>query len=336
VKSDTALIGGVDRRDVATQAERRGFHGLWMGEVDHDPFLQLGLAATAMTNIALGTSIAVAFARSPMTTALLSDDLQGLSGGRFLLGLGTQVKAHITRRYSMEWSQPVERMGEYVAALKAIWACWDDDAALSFQGDFYTHTLMPPMFRPARHGHPRPRVLLAGVGSAMTALAGQIADGFLCHAFTTDTYLREVTVPALISGSCGSRADFEIVGSPFIVVGRTEEDLKSAEAVVRKQIAFYGSTPAYSSVLARHGWADIGAELHALSTRNRWAEMADVVTDEMMRAFTISGSPADAGRQLVTRYDGIFTRVVLHTAYPLGPDILPELLDAAGNSPSAT
>ncbi|MFG3022399.1 LLM class F420-dependent oxidoreductase [Streptomyces sp. NPDC048254] len=323
-----ATSGGLDPRETAVRAEREGFDGIWASELKHDPFLSLGLAATVSERIALGTSIAVSFARSPMTTAVLANDLQSLSGGRFLLGLGSQIKPHITRRFSMPWSHPAPRMREYVLALRAIWACWHDGFPLDFKGDFYQHTLMTPMFTPEPHGHGAPPVLLAGVGETMTKVAGEVADGFLCHAFTTERYLREVTLPALVRGRGRDLDGFEIVGSPFVAVGRTEEDIKAAADAVRGQIAFYGSTPAYRPVLALHGWDALGDELHALSKAGRWAEMGGLITDEMLHAFAIVGDPAWAGRELVRRYGDVFTRAPLYTFSPTDPAVFAELVDA--------
>ncbi|WP_084532341.1 TIGR03617 family F420-dependent LLM class oxidoreductase [Nocardia miyunensis] len=295
MKIDTSLpiTASLDPRDAAARAEREGFDGVWASEINHDPFLALGLAATATDRITLGTAIALSFARNPMSTAVLANDLQVLSGGRLLLGLGTQVRAHITRRFGMPWSHPAARLREFVLAMRAIWSCWYDGVPLDFRGQFFTHTLMTPMFTPEPHPSGPPRVLLAGVGELMTEVAGEVADGFLCHGFTTEAYLREVTLPALARGRQHAGAGmggFDIVGAPFLVVGRTESELATAAAAVRGQIAFYGSTPAYRAVLDRHGWGALGEELHALSRANRWAEMAGLIDDEVLDAFVWAGS----------------------------------------------
>jgi probable F420-dependent oxidoreductase len=231
-----ALDGPVDVRRDAAAAERDGVDGFWLSEVRHDPFVGLAVAATATERVQLGTAIALAFARNPMTTAALANDLQALSGGRLLLGLGTQVKAHITRRFSMPWSHPAPRMREYVLALRAIWDTWHTGAPLDFRGDFYSHTLMTPMFTPQAHGFGAPPVLLAGVGETMTEVAGEVADGFLTHGFTTERYLREVTLPALGRGRerTGRTLDgFTVKGSPMVATGRTEAELEKAEVVRR-------------------------------------------------------------------------------------------------------
>jgi probable F420-dependent oxidoreductase len=339
MKIDTMMPSGPpDPRAAAARAERDGYDGVWTGEVRHDPFLALGLAATATGRIALGTAIALAFARNPMSTAVLANDLQALSCGRLLLGLGSQVRGHITRRFAMPWSRPAARMREYVLAMRAIWACWYDDVPLDFRGEFYTHTLMTPMFTPEPHAHGAPAVLLAGVGEAMTDVAGEVADGFLCHGFTTEAYLREVTLPALVKARRRGGVDlagFEIVGSPFVVVGRTEEELADATAAVRGQLAFYASTPAYRPVLERHGWGGLGDELHRLSKAGRWSEMAGLVDDDVLRVFAVVGEPAEVGREYVRRYGDVFTRASITTPYPAEPDLLAEVADVVRAASSA-
>jgi probable F420-dependent oxidoreductase len=327
----TALDGPVDVRRDAEAAEREGFDGFCLSEIRHDPFVGLALAAMATERVQLGTAIAVAFARSPMTTAAAADDLQALSGGRLLLGLGTQVKAHITRRFSMPWSHPAPRMREYVLAMRAIWDTWHTGAPLEFRGEFYSHTLMTPMFEPQRHGFGPPPVLLAGVGETMTEVAGEVADGFLPHGFTTERYLREITLPALRRGreAAGRTLDgFSIKGSPLVAAGRTPEERATAVTGVKSQIAFYGSTPAYRPVLELHGWGELGDRLHALSREGRWPEMGALVDDEVLDAFAVVGSPADAGAELVRRYGDVFDRAALYTPYRADPAMTQELVAA--------
>jgi probable F420-dependent oxidoreductase len=332
MRIDTMLPSGTpDPRAAAAQAECDGYDGVWASEIRHDPFLSLGLAATATDRITLGTAIALSFARNPMSTAVLANDLQALSGGRLLLGLGTQVRAHITRRFGMPWSRPAARMRDYVLAMRAIWACWYDGIPLDHRGEFYEHTLMTPMFTPEHHGHGAPGVLLAGVGEAMTIVAGEVADGFLCHGFTTEAYLREVTLPALERGRARGGAGlsgFDIVGSPFVVVGRTEEEMAAAVASVRGQLAFYASTPAYRPVLERHGWGELGDELHALSRAGRWSELGGRLDDDVVRAFAIVGEPAEVGREYARRFGDVFTRASICTPYPADPTLLAEVADA--------
>ncbi len=248
-----------DVADMARQAEESGFDGVSFSEVVSDPILHLTIAAGATERVDLLTNIVVAFARSPMTLAVQGRALQDYSGGRLTLGLGSQIKPHIEKRFSMPWSAPAARMAEFVSAMRAIWDSWATGAKLDFRGDFYTHTLMTPMFTPLSE-QPAPEVLLAAVGEKMTETAGRVADGILLHPFTTEQYVREVTLPALARGRTASGApegDPEIIASGFIVTGNTDEELATSKAAVRRQIAFYGSTPAYRPVLDLHGLGDL-------------------------------------------------------------------------------
>jgi len=320
-----------DTRPAAAEAERAGYAGIWTSEVKHDPFIAVALAATVTERIELGTAIAVAFARSPMTTAFQANDLQMLSQGRLLLGLGSQIRAHITRRFSMPWSHPALRMREYILAMRAIWDCWHSGAKLDFRGDFYSHTLMTPFFNPGPNPYGAPRVLLAGVGAAMTRVAGEVADGFLCHGFTTERYLREVTLPAL--GRI--RAGFEISGSPLVVTGRTEEEMARARRGVREQIAFYGSTPAYRPVLELHGWGELSEELHALSRQGKWQQMGTLIDDQVLDAFAVTAEPGRVAAGLLRRYGDVMTRMTLYTPYGIDPAVTRQIaadLRAAGPS----
>jgi probable F420-dependent oxidoreductase len=316
VDTGVSMTATADSRPAAAEAERAGYAAVWTSEVRHDPFIAVALAAIATERVQLGTSIAVAFARNPMTTAVQANDLQQLSQGRLLLGLGSQIRAHITRRFSMPWSHPAARMREYILALRAIWDCWHDGAKLDFRGDFYSHTLMTPFFNPGPNPYGAPRVLLAGVGQAMTRVAGEVADGFLCHGFTTERYLREVTLPALTQGRA-DLAGFEVSGSPLVVTGRTEEEMNEARRGVREQIAFYGSTPAYRPVLERHGWGALSDELHALSRQGRWQQMGTLVDDQVLDAFAVTAEPGQVAAELLRRYGDIMTRMTLYTPYAI-------------------
>ena len=244
----------------AKDTEAAGYDGAWTAETSHDPFLPHVLAAEHTERLELGTSIAVAFARNPMNLANLAWDLQSYSKGRFILGLGSQIKPHITKRFSMEWSHPAPRMRELILAIRAIWDTWQNGTPLAFRGEFYTHTLMTPFFTPDAKdvaGFGVPRIFLAGVGELMTEVAGEVCDGFICHGFTTERYLREVTLPALARGraKAGKTMEgFEIVGPSFVVTGNDDAEMAAAEQGTRQQIAFYGSTPAYKGVLELHGW----------------------------------------------------------------------------------
>lgn len=300
-------------------AEASGYDVAWLPETNHDPLLTAAAAGRATQRIGIGTSILVAFARSPMTTAVAANDLQFYTGGRFLLGLGSQIQAHITRRFSMPWSDPAKRMREYIAAVRAIWATWETGDPLDFQGDYYTHTLMTPMFSPGPNQYGNPPVLLAGVGPQMTRVAGEVADGFMAHSFTTPRYFREVTRAGLADGRAASGRTldgFEINGFPFVVTGLTEEAMTTTARAARKQIAFYASTPAYRAVLELHGWGDLGVELTALSKQGEWDTMATLIDDQILDAFAIVAEPAEVADRLLERYGDLFTRM---TPYPLGP-----------------
>jgi probable F420-dependent oxidoreductase len=254
----------------ARQLESQGFDGALSAEVANDPFLPILLGAEHSTRLELMTSIAVAFARSPMTLAQTAHDLNVFSKGRFILGLGSQVRAHVTRRFSMPWSHPAARMRELILAMRAIWASWYEGKKLDFQGEFYQHTLMTPMFTPSEKTYGAPRVTVAGVNPRMTEIAGEVADGFVAHGFTTERYLREVTVPAIERGlakSGRSRASFELCCPVFTVTGDDERAFLASRDAVRAQIAFYGSTPAYRPVLELHGWGELQSELNALTRR---------------------------------------------------------------------
>ncbi len=308
------------------EAEEAGYSGVWTAETSHDPFFPLLLAAEHSTTIELGTSIAVAFARNPMTMANVGWDLQSYSQGRFILGLGSQIKPHIEKRFSMEWSHPAARMREFVLAMRAIWDTWQNGTKLEFRGEFYKHTLMTPFFAPDAAevaGFGPPRVFLAGVGELMTEVAGEVCDGFICHGFTTEKYLREVTLPALQRGRAkvGKTMDgFEIVGPSFVVTGNNDQELEAAAQGTRQQIAFYGSTPAYRGVLDIHGWGGMQEELNALSKQGKWVEMGNVINDEVLNTFAVVGEPEHIGRELHARYGDCIQRISFYAPYKSNPD----------------
>ena len=310
----------------AKEAESAGYTGAWTAETNHDPFFPLLLAAEHTKKIELGTSIAVAFARNPMTLANIGWDLQSYSQGRFILGLGSQIKPHITKRFSMEWSKPAARMREMILAIRAIWDTWENGTPLNFRGDFYTHTLMTPFFTPDRAdlaGFGTPKIFLAGVGELMTEVAGEVCDGFICHGFTTEKYLREVTIPALARGraKAGKTMDgFEIVGPSFIVTGNTEAEMTQAAAGTRQQIAFYGSTPAYRGVLDIHGWGGLQDELNTLSKQGKWVEMGNLINDEILNTFAVVGAPEQVAPELKRRYDDVIQRISFYAPYKSNPE----------------
>ncbi|WP_421119361.1 LLM class F420-dependent oxidoreductase [Aquihabitans daechungensis] len=324
---------GSDLAKAAAQAqvqEELGFDGLWAAETNHDPFLALTLAAEHTERIELGTGIAVAFARSPMTLAQTAYNLNAFAEGRFLLGLGSQIKAHITRRFSMPWSHPAARMREFVLAMQAIWESWEQGTKLDFRGDFYEHTLMTPFFNPGANAFGGPRVFLAAVGELMTKTAGEVCDGMLCHGFTTESYLREVTMRALGEGFAAggrSRTDIQLSLPAFVVTGTTEEEMAAAAAGVREQIAFYGSTPAYRGVLEHHGWGELQTELNALSKQGEWKQMGTLVDDEILRTFAVVAEPDQVGDELLRRFGDLVDRVSFYAPYQASSDAFAPAID---------
>lgn len=315
---------GIDTRADAANAEAAGYSGIWTSETKHDPFLAVALAAVETDRIELGTSLVIAFARNPMSTAVQANDVQLLSKGRLLLGLGSQIKPHITRRFSMPWSHPAPRMREFILAMRAIWGCWDTGSKLDFRGDFYTHTLMTPFFNPGPNPYGPPAVLLAGVGEVMTAVAGEVADGFVCHGFTTERYVREVTLPALALGRSRTGADlggYEVSGQPLVATATTPEAMDAAIRAVREQIAFYGSTPAYRPVLDLHGWGELSDALHQLSVQGRWKEMGDLIDDDVLNAFAVVDEPDRVAGTLLRRFGDVMTRMTLYLPYESDPGI---------------
>ncbi|MBK8333716.1 MAG: LLM class F420-dependent oxidoreductase [Acidimicrobiaceae bacterium] len=318
----------------AKELEAAGYTGAWTAETSHDPFFPLLLAAEHTETLELGTSIAVAFARNPMTLANIGWDLQAFSKGRFVLGLGSQIKPHITKRFSMEWSHPAPRMREMILAIRAIWDTWENGTPLAFRGDYYTHTLMTPFFTPERAdlaGFGVPKIFLAGVGELMTEVAGEVCDGFLCHGFTTEKYLREVTIPALARGraKAGKTMEgFEIVGPSFVVTGNSEEEMAAAIAGTRQQIAFYGSTPAYRNVLDAHGWGGLQDELNSLSKMGKWVDMGNLITDEILNTFAVVGEPETIAPELHRRYGDVIQRISFYAPYKSDPERWATVLEA--------
>ena len=320
VATDVAFHGEPRKiAELVQQAEARGtVRGLFVAEAAHDPFIALALAATHSERIELGTSVAVAFARTPMELAYSAYDLQQLSGGRLVLGLGSQIKPHVTRRYAMPWSRPADRMREYVEALRAIWHSWQTGEALAFDGEFYQHTLMPPLFSPGPLDGPSPRIWVAAVGPRMVETAGAVADGIICHPLLSRSYLADVLAPQVHAARAayGRDADpFEFSTLVLVATGRTEEQLAAAVHGVRHQIGFYASTPAYAPVLEHHGWAELHREAHALTTRGRWDELAGLVDDEVLHTFAVVGEPGAAGTAFRERFAGLADRATTSMPY---------------------
>ena len=336
IDGDLSFRGG----DVAAHAaatEAQGYDGAWAAETGHDPLLIVAGSALSTSTLELGTGIVVAFGRSPMITATMANDVQMVSRGRLLLGLGSQIKPHIEKRYSMPWSHPAPRMREYVLAMRAIWACWNEGAKLDFRGEFYKHTLMTPFFNPGPNPYGAPKVFLAAVGELMTEVAGEVADGLLLHPFTTERYLREVTLPALERGLAKagrSRDDIQISYSGLIATGASDAALEDAKLKVRGQIAFYGSTPAYRVVLELHGWGEIQSQLNTLSREGEWLKMGELIDDDVLNAFSVVASPEDIGSLVHQRFGDVIHRFNLYTPYALDDDVRREVIRGLRSPPS--
>ncbi|GMU47594.1 MAG: LLM class F420-dependent oxidoreductase [Porticoccaceae bacterium] len=299
--------------------EQLGFDGVVTAEIRNDPFVVVGLGAAVTERVELRTGIAVAFARSPMTTAYSAHDLNVYSRGRFTLGLGSQIQAHITKRFGMPWHGPAKQMAEFIRALNAIWDCWYDGKPLNFRGDCYRHTLMTPDFTPHDTRFGRPRVVMAAVGPLMIATAAREADGILVHTFCTPKYLEQEILPridATLAETGRSRADFEVSFPPFVVTGATEAEFEAAKQQVKYRIAFYGSTPAYRPVLECHGWGDLQPKLNQLSKNNGWERMPELISDEMLETFAVVGEPRQVATEIRRRYGHLVDRLTLENTLP--------------------
>jgi probable F420-dependent oxidoreductase len=299
-----------------------GYDGLWVGESAHDPWLQSLCAAETAPDARIGTAVVIAFARTPMLVAYSAYDLARYTRGRFILGLGTQIKPHVERRFSMPWSHPADRMREYVTALRAIWASWSDGVPLEHRGRFYRHDLMTPTFTPASHRWGPPPVYLAAVGDRMLRLTGEVADGLITHPFHSQEYLEQRILPALADGAVSAGrlpADVAVVGSVMVATGRDTAEMELATAGVRRWLSFYSSTPAYRPVLELHGWGDLHEPMRAMSKRGEWQAMADLLPEKLPHTLAVIGSPREAAAEIVRRYAGRATRLSLN----LGPDAAP-------------
>lgn len=321
-----------DARTTFRRLEEIGYDGGFTFEAKHDPFLPLAVAAEHTTRLRLGTAIAIGFARNPMNLANLAYGLQSLSGGRFVLGLGSQIKPHIEKRFGMPWSKPAARMREMTLAVKAIFARWEGEAELDFQGEFYRHTLMIPAFDPGPNPFGPPPVFTAGFGPRMTQVAGEVADGFFAHPFNSRESLLRNTLPALERGlaKCArARSDFEVICATLVVTADREEDFERVKLAARKQLAFYGSTPAYRPTLDCHGWGDLHAELNRLSKLGRWDDMTNLVDDEVLETIAVVGPRSEIAGALERRLDGIGDAVSLtHNRAPdpeLWADVVSDL-----------
>ncbi len=305
----------------ARAAEDLGFAGLWTSETKHDAFLPLAVAANETERMQLGTSVAIAFSRSPMETAQTAWDLQSLSEGRFILGLGTQVRAHVERRFSMPFDRPAARLREYILAVRAIWESFQTEGPLKFEGEFYRHTLMTPFFNPGSIDHPDIPIYIAGVNTRLAELAGELCDGFHVHPFHSPEYVRQTVKPAIEDGAKKSERspeDVELATSVFVVSGGNEEEVAEQRESIRAQISFYASTPTYRTVLEAHGWEDVGERLGGLARDKKWREMPALVTDEMLGAFVVEAAPEEVGSALRERYEGLIDRVALYVPFVPG------------------
>jgi probable F420-dependent oxidoreductase len=301
---------------IARAAEGAGFSALWSPETMHDPFLASALIAEHTSRLQFGTGIAVAFARSPATMAYSAWDLAQASQGRFILGLGTQVKAHIQRRFGMPWpASPVHKLREQIETLRLFWRCWQENQPLDFRGEYYSLSLMSPFFNPGPISHPHIPIYIAGVNTGLARLAGEVADGFLVHPFHSPRYLREILLPVIEQGAAKagrSRADVQIAGTVFAAASPFERQF------VRQQIAFYASTPSYRPVMALHGWEEQAGQLSALAARGRWGDMADLIDDEMLGTFAVLGEEAQIPEGLAERYRGLLDRLGLYLPFQPG------------------
>lgn len=313
----------------AREMEASGYDGLFTLDTKVDPFSSLLLAAEHTRRIELMTGVAIAFARSPMTVALQTWNLQKFSRGRTILGLGSQVRAHIENRFSMPWAAPAEKMREFILALRSIWDCWGRGAPLNFRGKYYKHTLMTPVFNPGPIGYPDPKIYLGALGPRMVEVAGEVADGLYGHPFTTMKFIDDVQLPALQKGlqKAGRTMDsFDMLAMIITITGRNDHEMAQADQAMRKLLAFYGSTPPYYSVLAAHGWGDLGPRLNRMSKEGRWEEMANLFSPEMVAAFTVKGRPEEIPGLIAQRCKGMVDRVTLYAPYPSAPSIWPDIV----------
>jgi probable F420-dependent oxidoreductase len=324
MKVDGALLvaNPSEAGPAARRLEAIGYDAGFTFEGRHDPFLPLAVAAEQTETLELATAVAIAFARNPMLLANLGYDLQLQSRGRFILGLGSQIRPHVEKRYSAVWSRPAARMREMVLAIRAIWEAWQTGGRLDFRGDFYTHTLMTPVFDPGPNPHGPPRIFVAGIGPRMTEVAGEVADGFFVHPFHTEESIRQLTRPALERGLARAgraRADITVACQAIIASGATEEELVNAKNMARAQISFYGSTPAYRPVLDCHGWGDLHVELNRLSKRGEWLAMAGLIDDSVLEAIAVVGAPGEIAAALRRRCEKFADRVSLVAPYAPDP-----------------
>jgi probable F420-dependent oxidoreductase len=311
-----------DARQVAVDCEQAGFEQLWTLEAATEPFLPLALAAEHTSRLRLGTAVAVALVRNPMTVAHLAHELNRYAAGRLTLGLGTQVGAHVVHRFGAPFDHPAVRMREYVAALRAIWACWNDGTALDFRGQFYRHTLMTPAFDPGPSEFGPPRVQLAAVGPRMCQVAAETADGLIAHPLSSARVLREVLRPRV---SAPAAAHFEVSCPVMVITGTDDKSTDAARTAVRRQIAFYASTPAYRDVFGLYGLGDLADRLRLMSRAGQWDEMGELIGDDLLAEFAVEAPPRAVAAEIRRRYAGVLDRALLYQPYPSPPELWREI-----------
>ncbi|MCB0177280.1 MAG: TIGR03617 family F420-dependent LLM class oxidoreductase [Anaerolineae bacterium] len=309
MKFDAALLAAdlTEIPQLTRQAEAIGFDGIWVSETAHDAFLPLVLAAEYSQRVTLGTGIAVAFPRSPAILAHIAWDLAKYSQGRFVVGLGTQVKAHNERRLGVKWEQPVAKLREVILAMRALWDCWQNGTKLNFRGEFFKLTLMTPFFNPGPHDYPDIPIYISAMNKNMLQLAGELCQGVHLHPLHTARYIKEFALPQLETGlqkRGRQRAEIELSSNVFVTPTDDAGQAKAYEAEARQQISFYASTPAYRVVMELHGWSDIAERLSRLAARGRWTEMPRLVTDEMLAEFVVSGTWAELPAKIKAKYAG--------------------------------
>ena len=323
--------------DAARAAEAAGYDGVVTAENRNDPFLSLAVAAVSTSRISLQTGIAISFSRSPMPVANTSWDLQVASRGRFVLGLGSQVRAHNENRFSVPWTPPAPRMREYVQALRAIWRCWETGEKLDFRGQHYKFTLMTPNFTPVSTHQPPVPITIAAVGPAMLRVAGEVCDGVRLHPFCTRRYIDDVVMRELRTGMLKSgraRERFEIVGGGFIATGPDEAAVAKMVEWVRYRVAFYGSTPAYWPVLEAHGLHDLGRKLNVMSKAAQWDAMAAEISDDVVRLFAAIGTYRDLAKAVAERFGGAADAVTVSGGYGVHQDVPPDVIQDIRRIPS--
>ncbi|MCD2147131.1 TIGR03617 family F420-dependent LLM class oxidoreductase [Gordonia paraffinivorans] len=326
----TALFGPQQAAERARALRDVGIDGIFTFDGPHDVFSPL-FAAAAVDDVALMTNVAIAFPRNPITVAHQANDLQLLSGGRFTLGLGTQIRPQIEKRFGVPFERPVDRMVEFVAALRAIFDAWNNGTRLNFEGEFYTHRLMTPMFNPGPNPHGVPPIFVGALGPRLTRAVAEHADGLLVMPFTSDAFVRESILPRVDAGLAASgrrREDFAVVPEIIVATGRTEEEFETSVAATRRLLSFYGSTPAYRPVLELHGYGDLQTELNLLSKQGRWAEMAGLVDDRLLELIAAHGSPRDVAATIRARAHGIADDVAVYQPFPLADETLAEIMES--------